>query len=153
MRALEDRDLAVEEVDLAQAPVDGLALVGGQLERGQPRRGRRLPNASLIGGRPLSVRISTAWTSFLARVRWRTSCARRARRRRSARVCSSGSQQPCSSPAASSRASVRASRRSVLTFASVIARSSVRVATTTRATCGSSARAIASALPVASSAT
>ena len=36
-RALEDRDLAVEEVDLAQAPVDGLALVAGQLERGQPR--------------------------------------------------------------------------------------------------------------------
>ena len=35
--ALEDRDLAVEEVDLAQAPVDGLALVGGQLELGQPR--------------------------------------------------------------------------------------------------------------------
>jgi hypothetical protein len=33
---LEDRDLAVEEVDLAQAPVDGLALVAGQLERGQP---------------------------------------------------------------------------------------------------------------------
>ena len=56
------------------------------------------PNASLIGGRPLSVRISTAWTSFLQRVRCRTSCARRARRRRSARVGSSGSQQPLQQP-------------------------------------------------------
>jgi hypothetical protein len=37
-----------------------------------------------------------------------------------------------------------------LTLASVIARTSVRVATRTRATCGSSAGAIASALPVAS---
>jgi len=34
--ALEDRDLGVEEVDLAQAPIDGLALVVGQLELGQP---------------------------------------------------------------------------------------------------------------------
>jgi hypothetical protein len=80
------------------------------------------------------VLISTACTSFLQRVRWRTNCARRDRRRRNARVGSSGSQEPCNSPAASSRASVRASRWSVLTFASLIARSSVRVATTTRAT-------------------
>ena len=34
--AFEDRDLAVEEVDLAQAPVDRLALVGGQFKLGQP---------------------------------------------------------------------------------------------------------------------
>jgi hypothetical protein len=34
--ALEDRDLGVEEVDLAQAPIDGLTLVAGQLELGQP---------------------------------------------------------------------------------------------------------------------
>ncbi len=36
-RALEGRDLGVEEVDLAQAPIDGLTLVAGQLELGQPR--------------------------------------------------------------------------------------------------------------------
>jgi len=33
---LEHRDLCVEEVDLAQAPVDGLALVARQLEFAQP---------------------------------------------------------------------------------------------------------------------
>jgi hypothetical protein len=63
----------------------------------------------------LRLRISTACTSFFARVRWRTKCTRRARRRRNARVGSSGNQQPCNNPAASSRASVRASRQSVLT--------------------------------------
>jgi hypothetical protein len=68
-------------------------------------------------------------------------------------VRSSGSQQPFSNPAANSRASILASNRSVLIFASVIARSSLRTATTTRATCGSIRRAIANAWPVASSAT
>jgi hypothetical protein len=36
-RALQDRDLDVEEVDLAQAAIDRLALVARQLELGQPR--------------------------------------------------------------------------------------------------------------------
>lgn len=35
-----------------------------------------------------------AWTSFLARVRWRTSAARRAIRRRSAPICSPGTHTP-----------------------------------------------------------
>ncbi len=34
--ALEDRDLGVEEVDLAQAPIDCFALVVGRIELGQP---------------------------------------------------------------------------------------------------------------------
>jgi hypothetical protein len=36
-RALEDRDLGAEKVDLAQAAIDSLTLVAGQLELGQPR--------------------------------------------------------------------------------------------------------------------
>jgi hypothetical protein len=36
-RPFEDRDLGVEEVDLAQASVDGLALIVGQFELGEPR--------------------------------------------------------------------------------------------------------------------
>jgi hypothetical protein len=48
---------------------------------------------------------------------------------------------------------VRASRRSVLALASEIACSSLALATTRRATCGSMIRAMASALPVASKAT
>jgi len=38
--ALQDRDLTVEEVDLTQTPIDGLALVGRQVElseRGCPK--------------------------------------------------------------------------------------------------------------------
>jgi hypothetical protein len=34
--AFEDRDLLVEEVNLAHAPIDGLALIAGQLELAQP---------------------------------------------------------------------------------------------------------------------
>ena len=33
--AFDERDLGVEVVDLAQAAIDGFALVGGQLELGQ----------------------------------------------------------------------------------------------------------------------
>ena len=34
--ALDQADLVIEEVNLAQAAIDGLALVGWQLDRGQP---------------------------------------------------------------------------------------------------------------------
>ena len=67
----------------------------------------------VAGGRPFRRRINTAWISFFTRVRARTSCARRASRRRITRVRSSGIHTPSSSPAASSLASVRASSRSV----------------------------------------
>ena len=98
---------------MAQARADGLALVVGQLQLGQPARDRVTPNTSLTGGRPFSRRISTAWISFFARVRERTSWLRCDNRRRIARVHSSGTHTASSSPAASSLASVRASRRSV----------------------------------------
>ena len=110
------------------------------------------PNRSLTGGRPFSRRISTAWISFLARVRARTSWLRRASRRRIARVHSSGIHTASSSPAASSFASVRASSRSVFARARAIP-VSCGLTTTTRATCGSRIRAISPALPVTSNAT
>jgi hypothetical protein len=83
----------------------------------------------------------------------RTSCARRAIQRRNARVASSGIHTASRNPEASTRAKVRASRRSVLVLASEIWRSFLVLATTTRATCPSTSRAIASAFAVASSAT
>jgi len=71
------------------------------------------PNRSLIFGRALRQRIKTAEISFFARVRDCTSCWRRANRRRITRVRSSGIHTPVNDPTANSRASVRASRRSV----------------------------------------
>jgi hypothetical protein len=60
--------------------------------KAQSQRRPANPNRSLTPGFVIKRRISAAWTSFLARVRARTSCERRARRRRSARVRSSGVQ-------------------------------------------------------------
>jgi hypothetical protein len=88
----------------------------------------------------------------LARVRARTSWLRRASRRRIARVHSSGIPTASSSPAASSLASVRASRRSVFARARLMP-VSCGLTTTTCATCGVMIRAISAALPVTSNAT
>jgi hypothetical protein len=71
------------------------------------------PNRSDIGGLPCKRRISTAWISFFARDRARTSCSRRASRRRITRQRSSGIHTASSSPAHNNLASVRASSRSV----------------------------------------
>jgi hypothetical protein len=90
------------------------------------------PNRSDTGGLPRNRRISTAWISFLARDRERTSCSRRASRRRITRQRSSGIHTASSSPAASSFARVRASNRSVLARACRIPGSS-GLTTTTRA--------------------
>lgn len=111
-----------------------------------------LPNRSLAGGPSLSVRAITAWISFFARVRCRTSCARRAIQRRSARVGSSGTHTSSRNPAASSRASVRASSLSVLALAWLICLSFLVLATTTRAACGLRIRTITTALLPASNA-
>ena len=102
----------------------------------------RRPNRSVTLGASISRRISTAWISFLAlRFERQTSCARRASRRRIARVRSSGIQTASSDPAASNRANVRASSRSVFARAWRIPVSR-GLTTTTRATCGSRIRAI-----------
>jgi len=71
------------------------------------------PNRSLTSGDTISRRINTAWISFFSRVRASTSPDRRANRRRITLVRSSGIQTVSSDPAARSRASVLASRRSV----------------------------------------
>ncbi len=110
------------------------------------------PNRSDAGGRPLRQRISTAWTSFLARERARTSCVLRPSRRRIARIRSSGIQTESSCPAQSSFANARASSRSVFARACRMPVSDGDT-TITRATCGSMMRAISHALPVTSSAT
>src|SRR5215207_9360024 len=146
------RDLPIEEVDLAQAAGDRLALVVGQRERRKPLPApdpedirHRRPTLEVAGEHRVEL--------VLARVRWRTSAARRARRRRSARVFSSGPKTSGRKPAASSSQSVRASTLSVFTFASAIARSLRVLAITNRPTWGSIRRLIWSAGPVASSAT
>ena len=93
---LDRGDLRVEEVDLAQPGVDGLALADRQLLLAQPAPALT-PNRSDAGARSFRRRISTAWISFLTRERARTSCARRARRRRIVLMRSSGVQTPSSS--------------------------------------------------------
>jgi hypothetical protein len=107
-----------------------------------------LPNRSLTLGRAIRLRIRTADTSFLVRVRCRTSWVRRDVSRRSARVESSAIQTWGSRSAASSSASVRASTRSFLTFAWLIARTCIGLASTTSATRPRRMLAIANALPV-----
>jgi hypothetical protein len=100
----------------------------------------------------LRLRIRIACTRFFSRVRCRTSCARREIRRRRTPVCSSGVHTSGRNPAASSLASVRASSLSV--FADRVAfLTAFGLASTTRSTWGATIRAIATAFPVASSAT
>jgi hypothetical protein len=104
------------------------------------------PNRSLIGGFPTSRRTSTAWISFFALDRERTSCSRRDRRRRITRQRSSGVRTASSSPAHSSFANARASNRSVFARAPAIP-VSAGLTTRTFATCGSRIRAISHAQP------
>jgi hypothetical protein len=104
---LDRSDLWVEELDVAQARRDRLCLLERQLERAQPRAPLDAEQIR-TGARPTSRRTSAAWISFFAREWARTSCSRRASRRRNTRVCSSGDHTVSSSPAASSRASARA---------------------------------------------
>jgi hypothetical protein len=151
-RPLEQRDLSVKEVDLAEAGRDRLLLVGWQALAASQWR-PRAPNRSLTGGLPFRLRISVACTWFFARVRCLTSCARIEIRRRRIRVCSSGSQTAGRKPPASSCASVRASILSVFAPARVMPLTALGFASTTRPTCGSMIRAIRSALPVASNET
>jgi hypothetical protein len=82
-------DLPVEELDMASA----LSIVSASSSGSSSSRSQRrplTPNRSATGGLPFRRCISTAWISFLARERERTSCMRRASRRRSTRVRSSG---------------------------------------------------------------
>ena len=102
----------------------------------------------------MRLRCSTAAISFLARVRCRTSAARRASQpaqhpMRSSPTHTAGIMSGRQQLAPTSRAS----NRSVFTRAWLIARTSWALASTTSATCGSRIRAIASALPVASNTT
>ena len=88
----------------------------------------------------------------MARDRARTSCSRRASRRRNRRVSSSGAHTPSSSPAHNNRATVRASSRSVFARACAIP-VSPGLTTTTLATGGSRIATIAHAPPDTSNAT
>jgi hypothetical protein len=73
--SLDVGDLLVEEVDLAQRGVDGLALVDRQLEPLEPAPAGE-PEQVLTFGFSTSRRISAPWTSFFARVRARMSWLR-----------------------------------------------------------------------------
>src|SRR5437764_1952595 len=110
------------------------------------------PNRSEHGGLACSRRCRHAWISFLARERERTSCSRRASRRRRIRQRSSGIHTASSSPRHSKLANARASSLSVFARALVIPVSSGET-TTTRLTCGSRIRATSQQLPVTSNAT
>src|SRR5215207_1563446 len=73
-RAVDRGDLRVEEIDLAQTVVDGLALVVGQLDALEEAPAARA--GDVVDARPVErLRCSAAAISFLARLRWRTSCA------------------------------------------------------------------------------
>ena len=137
---------------MAHARLHRLALLDRQLELPQP------PPAALaqqVGERRFARPGSAAaprWISFLARDRARTSCSRRASRRRNRRVSSSGAHTPSSSPAHNNRATVRASSRSVFAPACAIP-VSPGLTTTTLATGGSRIATIAHAPPDTSNAT
>lgn len=112
-----------------------------------------LPNRSVAGHDGTRLRAKMACTWFFNRVRCLTRWVRRAIWRRSIRVRSSGSHAAGRKSAANSRARIRASTLSVLTFASAMARVLRGLATTTRFTSGANSMAMASLLPVASNAT
>src|SRR3954454_9798983 len=112
-----------------------------------------LPNRSLTSGGAMRLRTRTAETSFLVRVRWRMSWVRREVSRRSARVGSSAIHTCGSRSAASNSARVRASTRSFLTLAWLIARTCIGLASTTLVTWRRRMPAMASALPVDSNTT
>src|SRR4051795_6199435 len=59
-------DLGVEELDVTDPGVDGLALLERQLHPGSPPAALT-PNRSEHGGLPCSRRCSKAWTSLFAR--------------------------------------------------------------------------------------
>ena len=137
---------------MAQARRDRLCLLERQLERAQPRapldaeqiRHRRAPDQP-----PHEHGVD-----LVLRAR---ACAHQLRAPRQAAGATrastaSGDHTASSSPAANSRASVRASSRSVFARAWRIP-VSAGLTTTTRATCGSRIRAISHALPVTSNAT
>ena len=151
--AIERGDLGVEEVDLAQTAIEGQPLVDRQLQPGQPaaaalaeRVGNRRPLAQVAGEHAMRLVL---------------------------RPCA-GTHQPLTpvgqppqrprplvrrphlveqAPRPSSRASVRASSRSVFAFASLIDLSLRVLATMTRTPCACSNETILSAPVVASSAT
>ena len=100
-----------------------------------------------------SRRCSDAWISFLARVRDRTSCSRRASRRRRIRQRSSGIHTASSSPLHNKLANARASSLSVFARALAIPVSSGLRPPRPGSTCGSSSRATSQQLPVTSNAT
>ena len=128
-----------------RSPCRGSRPGAGQRRRSRARRSPAVcsasqarpltPNRSDAGGRSLRQRINTAWYLVLGPGARRTSCARRASRRRITRTRSSGAQR-LSSPAQSSLAKVRASRRSVLARAWRMP-ASFGETTITRATCAS----------------
>ena len=82
-------DLRVEEVDLRRQPATVSTSDSGRFWTASQAR-PPTPKRSVAGERPSRQRERTAWTSFLALVRWRTRAARRATRRRSAWVAGVG---------------------------------------------------------------
>jgi len=113
-------ELAGEEVGLADAAEDRCALISWQVQAGQP--------LAAFAGKDVTCGAAATEAANQRRVNLvtrtgapRTSCVRRAIWRRSTRVASSQTQTPGSIPAASSLAIIRASTRSFLTFACVIA--------------------------------
>jgi hypothetical protein len=135
---------------VAHPGVDRLALLRRQLQRSQP-----LPSldAEHVRERRLGLQpaLKHARTSFLDRERERTSCSRRASRRRKNSAALIGHPHRLKLTAHKSSANARASSLSVFALALAIPVSSGET-TTTRSTCGSRIRATSRQLPVTSSA-
>src|SRR6266511_6216226 len=150
--AIERRELAGEEVELAQAGVDRVPLILGQLQLVEPTSSAF---AEQVTHRRLADQVAHQHCrDFVLEpaAPAHQLCAPGSKTTQH-RVRSSPSHTLGNSPAASSSASVRASKRSVFTFAWLIARTCSGFAITTSPTCGARMRAIASVFPVASSAT
>src|SRR6266508_1214384 len=151
-RSLDQCDLAVEKLDLAQAGRDRLLLIARQVLLGEPAPSA---GAKEVAHRRLAFQVADQRRVHLVlRARALPDQLRPSRdpAAQDPRL-SSGTQTAGRKPPASSFASVRASILSVFAPACVIPLTAFGFASTTRPTCGSMIRAIPSALPVASSAT
>jgi hypothetical protein len=151
-RPLDDRDLAVEELDLTQAGRDGLLLIGGQLLRSQPAPSA---HAEEVAHRRLALQVADQRRVHLVlRARALPDQLRPSRDPTTEDPCLFIRQPDRGQKAAGKQLRMRA----CVDLVALRARTSdpltaFEFASTTQPTCGSMIRAISSAFPVTSSAT
>jgi len=149
LAVLRQRELG-GEVDLAQPGVHRQLLVDGELLDAFGKPAAATHSGQVTDRRALDeIALQHRMRLVLSRVRARTNAQRREISRRRVRAFSSGVQTSSKKPTASSCARTLASILSVLALRDT-SRTALGLASTTRRTCGSMIRAIASAFAVAS---